>query len=132
MRQPCRRIRKRPEHSRRRSGNQCANPSASSRMTGWQTWWDRCWRRHSRRWRRRRTTTLRRPMSSRNDEEKAELRRILEAPSEKELAAQRLAEIERQETEEREEAGKRAAVERSKGIARAIGSVNASLPEDEQ
>jgi len=62
----------------------------------------------------------------------AELRRIINAPSEKDQAAEELARIEREERAEREEAGRKLAVERSKAISRAIGSVVASLDEDEQ
>lgn len=63
---------------------------------------------------------------------KAELLRIISAPDEKEMAARELEKIERQEAEERETTGRKAAVERVKGISRAIGSVIASLDDDEQ
>lgn len=66
------------------------------------------------------------------EDEKAQLRRILEAPSEKELAAAKLAQIERAEAEEREQQGRKAATERVKAISRGVGSLIAQLEDDER
>jgi hypothetical protein len=66
------------------------------------------------------------------DDEKAKLRRILEAPSEKELAAAKLAEIEREEAEQREQQGRKAASDRCKAISRSVGSLVAQLEDDER
>jgi hypothetical protein len=74
-------------------------------------------------------STTKQDARSREDE-KAELRRILEAPSEKALAAARLAEIEREEAEQREQRGRKAATERQKAIARSAGSLVTELGED--
>lgn len=70
--------------------------------------------------------------SAQRQQRATELRRIVQAPSEKELAARELAEIERQEAAEREEAGRVAAADRIKAISRAAGSVIAQLDDDER
>lgn len=70
--------------------------------------------------------------STQRQQRAAELRRIVQAPSEKELAERELAEIERQEADEREEAGRVAAADRIKAISRAAGSVIAQLDDDER
>jgi hypothetical protein len=63
--------------------------------------------------------------------EKAELQRILNAPSEREIAAAKLAQIEREEAEEREQEGRKAAADRCKAISRALGSLATQFEEDE-
>src|SRR5688500_9269321 len=65
------------------------------------------------------------------EERAAQLRAIIEKPSEKERAAAELANIERQITAQKEQANRKAAEERGLGISRAVGSVVASLEGDE-
>ncbi|MEX2179339.1 MAG: hypothetical protein WD801_11545 [Gemmatimonadaceae bacterium] len=60
-----------------------------------------------------------------------ELRRIVAQPSEKEVAAAELAAIEQQMSERQEDEARERAKQRLLGIRRAIGSVVASLEEDE-
>ena len=62
----------------------------------------------------------------------AELRAVLDAPSEKESAAAELAEIERQIAEQKDAAGRTEAAKRMVGIARAYGSLAAQVDDDER
>jgi hypothetical protein len=60
------------------------------------------------------------------------LRQVVNAPSEKERAAAELADVERQLAESRLSQGRERAKERLTGIRRAVGSVVASIEEDEK